>query len=522
MGRDTSVRFLVVSSDPALEDEFESALRSIKGFRCVATYARDERSGIEEARLHLPDVVVIELRGRLEDVRAFAEEIGMCAPEAAVVAVYRRQMFDDADSEMNAILQVLRARVQDFLRRPISAGELQQTVDRLFRQPHRHSGPVGRVVSFISNKGGVGKSTVSTNVACELATRHPGRVLLIDASLQLGICASSLDLEPAQTVTDAAQQLDRLDTTLLEQLTIQHESGLRVLAAPPTMLAAADVDERVISRVIALARRSYEYVVIDTFPALDSVLMSILDLSNIVCVVTQVVVPVLNGTASLLETLRELGLDEDRVWVLLNRGQPRFAAQLRPADIEEHLGIALRHQIGYDKRVPSAVNLGRPLVLSASRLSAFRRAIAGIADDIVAHAPEAPGEPIAQLDEADPASVEAAGAPPLNGREVVQRAPAPPRRGAHTMSAQDVRNRVASLRQRFDTSVSTAPTARMRGQPSPTTSAGSQKGRADYVAVKVTGFLALALLLSPLFLPQEVKDRIFLPLPSRSMPVRFM
>jgi len=417
MGRDTSVRFLVVSSDPHLEDEFDAALASIKGFRCVATYARDERSGIEGARLHLPDVVVVELAGRLEDVRAFAEEVGVCAPDAAIVAVYRRQMFDDADAETNAIIQVLRARVQDFLRRPISVGEVPQTIDRLFRQPARTMGPVGRVVSFVSNKGGVGKSTVSTNVACELASRHPGRVLLIDASLQLGICASALDLEPAQTVTDAAQQLDRLDTTLLEQLTVQHESGLRVLAAPPTMLAAADVDERVISRVIALARRSYEYVVIDTFPALDGVLMSILDLSNIVCVVTQVVVPVLNGTASLLETLRELGLDEQRIWVLLNRGQPRFAAQLRPEDIEDHLGIRLRHQIGYDKRVPSAVNLGRPLVLATSRFSAFRRAIAGVVDDIVAHAPSAPSEPAPRSEADGDAPEDDADRPGLNGRE---------------------------------------------------------------------------------------------------------
>ena len=167
---------------------------------------------------------------------------------------------------------------------------------------------------------------------------------------------------------------------------------------------------------LQLARRSYEYVVIDTFPALDGVLMSILDLSNIVCVVTQVVVPVLNGTASLLETLRELGLDEQRIWVLLNRGQPRFAAQLRPEDIEDHLGITLRHQIGYDKRVPSAVNLGRPLVLATTRFSAFRRAVEAIADDIVAHAPSAPSEPLSQVGlEEEAAETDEHGG--LNGRE---------------------------------------------------------------------------------------------------------
>ena len=391
MSRDTSVRFLVVSPDEALEDEFESALQAVKNYRCVATYARDERSGIESARIHLPDVVVIELQNDFLGAKAFAEEIGHVAPDASVVAVYRRQMFNDADAETSAIIDVLRARVQDFLRRPISIGELQQTVDRLFNMPTRSSGAMGKVISFISNKGGVGKSTVSTNVACELAQRHPGRVLLIDASLQLGICASMLDIEPTQSITDAAQQLDRLDTTLLEQLALPHEdSGLRVLAAPPTVLAASEVDERVLSRVIALARRSFDYVVVDTFPVLDGVVMSILDLSNIICIVTQVMVPVLNGTASLLETLGQLGLDERRVWVVLNRGQPAFSAQLRPADIEEHLGVQVRHDVTYDKRVPQAVNMGQPLVLSSSRLSGFRRAVKRIVDDIEEHAPTTP------------------------------------------------------------------------------------------------------------------------------------
>ncbi len=390
MSRDTSVRFLVVSPDASLEDEFEAALEAIKGFRCVATYARDERTGLESARIQLPDVVIVDLRGGLGQVRAFTEELGLVAPDAAIVAVYRRQMFNDPDAETSAIIEVLRARVQDFLRRPISIGELQQTVDRLFRQPIRAAGPVGKVISFISNKGGVGKSTISANVACELARRFPGRVLLVDASLQLGICASMLDLEPTQTITDAAQQLDRLDTTLLQQMTLPHESGLRVIAAPPTVLAASEVDDRVLSRVIALARRSYDYVVVDTFPVLDGVVMSILDLSNIVCIVTQVMVPVLNGTAGLLETLKELGLEQHRIWMILNRGQPPFGAQLKPTDIEDHLGIRLRHEVAYDKRVPQAVNMGQPLVLSAGRWSRFRRAIRRIVDDIVEHAPATP------------------------------------------------------------------------------------------------------------------------------------
>src|SRR5207244_3924871 len=83
--------------------------------------------------------------------------------------------------------------VQDFLRRPLSSADLGQLLDRLGRRSMAAPAPLGKVVFFIGNKGGVGKSTVALNVACGLAVRHPDRVLLIDASLQMGVCATMLD-----------------------------------------------------------------------------------------------------------------------------------------------------------------------------------------------------------------------------------------------------------------------------------------------------------------------------------------
>jgi pilus assembly protein CpaE len=382
MNTDRTLQFLVVSNDPSLAEEFQNAAQGVKTFRCATTFVDSQRAGIEAARLRQPEVVVVEMGLDVAEVRAFAEEVSVVSPDTAVVAAYSRRTFSDAEVESAAIIDALRARVQDFLRRPLSSGELEQLVMRLRRGSERQQGRLGKVISFISNKGGVGKSSVSTNVACELARRHPGRVLLLDVSLQLGVCSSMLDLDPTTSITDAAQQLDRLDTTFLQQITLPHESGLRVLAAPPTVMAAAEVDDRVVSRVIALARRSYDYVVVDTFPVVDGVIMAILDLSNVVCIVTQVIVPVLNGTASLLETVRQLGVDEDRLWVILNRGQPSFAGELKASDVESHLKVNVRHEVPYEKKLPMSVNMGRPQVLHGSRWSGFRKGIQRIVDDI--------------------------------------------------------------------------------------------------------------------------------------------
>ena len=95
----------------------------------------------------------------------------------------------------------------------------------------------------------MGKSTTAVNAAVGLAVRHPERVLLIDASLQMGVCASLLDLTPATSLTDVVREKDRLDETLIRQLAVPHKSGLHLLAAPADAVEAGDIDDEVMSRI---------------------------------------------------------------------------------------------------------------------------------------------------------------------------------------------------------------------------------------------------------------------------------
>jgi pilus assembly protein CpaE len=149
-----------------------------------------------------------------------------------VVALYRPGSLGPADAEGAVLIDAIRAHVQDFLRRPLVVTELQGALDRLLVRSDEPRKKLGRVVSIVSNKGGVGKSTLSVSLACELARRNKGRVLLVDASLHLGSCAPMLDLNPQTTLASAAREMSRLDETLLKKLTVTHECGLDLLAAP--------------------------------------------------------------------------------------------------------------------------------------------------------------------------------------------------------------------------------------------------------------------------------------------------
>ncbi len=259
---------------------------------------------------------------------------------------------------------------------------MRQLLDRLFQTRTTPRKVPGSVVSFISNKGGVGKSTLSVNTACDLATRHPGQVLLIDASLQLGICGLMLDIIPPATLTDAVREKERLDETLLRRLTVSHPCGLHLLAAPKDAVEAAEVDDASFARVLNVARRVFDYVVIDTFPILDSLVLSLLDVSDLVLVVLQGTVPNVVGAVKFISVLDGLGVPPERQRVVLNQNYAGFAGNLTPADIEQRLGREIDYVFPYRKKMLVAMNTGRPFILNSLRFFGFGRQMTALVDDI--------------------------------------------------------------------------------------------------------------------------------------------
>jgi pilus assembly protein CpaE len=373
--------FLVVGPDPKLRRESEAALAGIADAYAVIHHVDDFRRGVEAARSRQPALVLVEMTGDFRALQAFAEEMAAASPGTVVVAVFSPNVFGPDVSEGAVLIEAIRAGVRDFLRRPLSSADLGQLIDRLVRRSVRTSRPLGKTIFFVGNKGGVGKSTIAVNVACGLAAKHPERVLLVDASLQMGVCATMLDLKPTATMTDAYHERDRLDETLLRQLATPHPCGLHLLAAPADAIEAAYIDDEIMSRILTLARRSYDYVVVDSFPLLDRVMMAVLDLSDRAYLVLESVVPTLLGGAKLLRLFDDLGIPPDRIGIVLNR-YINFAGNLKPADVAGLLGRPVDYVVPYKKDVVIAANIGRPSILRTSRYFGFGRAVTRLIHDV--------------------------------------------------------------------------------------------------------------------------------------------
>lgn len=382
-GDDRTLRVLIVGGDPALEEEFRVALAGVADAHGVLHFAETYRQALEIGRARQPSLILVDVDRDVADVVGLVKELQEAVPGAAVVAAFKLDRLEQGESESATIIELMRAQVRDFIRRPVSATELRVVLDRLFsRVPVAVETVQGRVLTFLSNKGGAGRTTLAVNVACGLALRHPDEVLLVDASLQGGTCAWMLALKPATGLVDVVRQRDRLDVTLLRNLTVKHASGLRLLAAPADALEAAEVDDEAIARLLSMARRSFRYVVVDTHAALDNVVMTALDLTDTAFVVVQGMAPAVAGIARFLPVLEGLGVPAARQRLVLNYNYQPFMGNLRPVDIADRLQRAIDYVAPYEKRVLQSMNAGSPEVMQGGWWQRFGRTIDQLVEDL--------------------------------------------------------------------------------------------------------------------------------------------
>lgn len=372
---------LIVTANAQLQDELEVALEALGGAAPLHRVVDHRSRAIQMMRNRPPDLLLVEMSQDLEELRTFIQEAAVVSPRTTVAAVFMTETFDAEVSESDLIIQAMRAGVKDFLRRPVSTNDLARLLDAAGELQATHAPDSCRVVTFVSNKGGVGKSTMAVNTAVGLALRHPDRVLLIDASLQMGVVAPMLDIVDAPTLTNAARERDRLDSTMLRQLATRHESGLHVLPAPVDAIDAAEVDDELMTRIITLARPSFDYIVVDTFPLFDRVIVSILDMSDLVFVVTENVVPTLLGAVKMIDVLDRIGVPESKQSVVLNRFTS-IAGSLAAEDVANRLQRPIEYIVPYEKRIVTSANTGDPFVMQNMRFNKARRAIERIVDRV--------------------------------------------------------------------------------------------------------------------------------------------
>lgn len=311
-------------------------------------------TGFEEALPTIgkvrPDAVIVGFDKSYDDAIRIASQISAEFPRVQLVALA-------AKADPDRIRAAMRAGYREFVVLPDDSDLLRQAVhEATFRDDPGEDH--GDVVTFWGSKGGVGTTFLAVNLAAELAPVH--RVCVVDLDFSMGDAAVLLDLQPQQSIFDVFRSIHRLDERMLAGHVVVHSSKIHILAQPIDLDQREEVRGDLVMKVLTAVARSYQYCIVDVGSGLDEASLTAATVSDRIVLVSTPDVPSIKNTWRRLRLLERLGIEKDRIHLVLNRYDKRVAP-LPVSDIETNLGRRIDCVVQEDLKILRAVNEGKLL-----------------------------------------------------------------------------------------------------------------------------------------------------------------
>ncbi|GAA4286417.1 AAA family ATPase [Georgenia daeguensis] len=313
----------------------------------------------------LPDIIVIDAGSAVRGALELTERLRDKFPSIAVLLV--------SDAEQEIGLAALRAGVRDVLHPQADVVTIRAAIDRAAALPTNPSDIVavpstlvsGRVLSVVSPKGGVGKTTLATNLAVGLARAEPGSTVLVDLDVQFGDVATALNLTPDYSLLDTVRGPASRDTMALKTFLTLHPTGLYAICAPESPAAADTISGDEVSRLLEMLSSQFRYVVVDTAPGLSEHTLAAMDRTTDLILITSMDVLGVRGLRKELDILAELELQTDTRTVVINFCDPRGGLTI--ADVSSTIGTSVDHELPVSPIVLPSLNQGVPLLQKSGR-----------------------------------------------------------------------------------------------------------------------------------------------------------
>lgn len=310
-----------------------------------------------------PDVAFVSMDADPEKAVELVEELARSKPDVALLVA-------SSSTDGSLILRTMRAGAKEFLTKPVRPDDLATALQRIGRVRFGVEGAGAgacKVVAVCGCTGGVGSTSLAVNLGCELAQNPSNSVVVLDLDLALGDADVYLDTIPEYTLTDVAQNVSRLDFTLLKRSLTKHASGVYLLPRPVQLEDAKLVSMDDLQRVVSLLRASFTHLIVDTSKAYNALDMLVMDAASDVLLVTQLDLPCLRNVVRLMMSFEQRGSLREKVKIVVNRvGQGGASISIKKA--ESTLGQSVFWQLPNDYRTMIEVrNNGVPLVEQAPK-----------------------------------------------------------------------------------------------------------------------------------------------------------
>ncbi len=362
---------LVIDSDVQARFEAKQAIKA-----SGLTLAGECSYGIEAVSLAsevMPDVILIGVQEPMERPLQTVESLQSLFPETPVI-VYS----DSRDIE--TIRKAMMSGARDFLARPIKPetmrlsvlsaleSEEKKKLQRLGQMPTAST--AGTVVTVFGAKGGIGKSTVSTNLAVAMARLGRASICVVDLDNGFGDVAGMLDIKPERTLGDMVRDIDSIQSDDISRYMTRHELSELDILAGPNVLEWRTISSDQVRRVVELLAKHYDTVLLDTSGMLTELSEMTIEISNIILWVTTTEFASVKDTLEAMRALKTLSYSHERVRIVMNAISPDDG--VRVGVIQDALQRDVFWSIPYDKKVRQSTHLGQPIVITAPQSTAAK------------------------------------------------------------------------------------------------------------------------------------------------------
>ena len=354
-----TLRLIVIDSDRRARVYVKRRMTG-DGIRVIGE-ADNIQAGLRLVRGLQPDCVLLELEAAatqtLETVKKIREEL----PDTGII-------LSSHESSPQLILSCIRAGAQEFVSRPIDAGELEKAFEhmrKLLARTGANGKRRGKILSVFSGKGGIGATSVVANLGVALAGHPNAKTCLVDLCFHMGDLGLMLDQTPKYSLVDALAD-GSIDSGRLPSTLCQHESGVYLLTVAASPEMADEINSVHMTELFGLLGSMFDYVLVDVGRHLDDRTVEVLTLSDGILFLSSLDLPTIRNVKRYLDIFDELEIDRELVHLIVNRFQKK--SRLTLTDLENTVGLETFWAVPNDfAPISLGIDRGNPAVLEAPK-----------------------------------------------------------------------------------------------------------------------------------------------------------